>query len=384
MWRPAATNALAALILLVSSTQLGLHFWPDSSIIHGIRVDYLSPTFYLLDLLIILFFVVTKFKNLPIWNWRIILPLLLTNFLFSVNPLATLTWSLRVLLYALFITAIPPRLLKPSAYLLIGAMAFQLILGAFQVSFGHSLQGIFYYFGERYLSVGSPAVATGSFMGRVLLRAYGTFSHPNVLAGWLVACVLIISHLTKSRVTMSLITLLAAVGVFLTQSRSAALSLFVVVIPFYLLRSRRPLYFGVLLITVYCLLFTGALSRDLELSLGERLTLQRVSFSLLQNSPLFGSGANASIATYPSISKSLRPLQPDHNSFTLLLSWFGLVGLVVLFSPLKPNLRLLKSIIPLLPLLLLDHYLLTSPQGLFILLLYLRLHWSSNATHRRL
>jgi hypothetical protein len=40
-----------------------------------------------------------------------------------------------------------------------------------------------YYLGERSVSVGSPAVALGSFMHEVVLRAYGTFGHPNVLAG---------------------------------------------------------------------------------------------------------------------------------------------------------------------------------------------------------
>ena len=38
-------------------TQLGKHFWPSFSFVEGIRIDYLSPTLYLTDLLILLLFV---------------------------------------------------------------------------------------------------------------------------------------------------------------------------------------------------------------------------------------------------------------------------------------------------------------------------------------
>ena len=94
--------------------------------------------------------------------------------------------------------------------------------------------------------------------------------------------------------------------------------------------------------------------------------------------PLFGTGAQASISTYPEIDPNYRLLQPDHNSLTLFLSWFGLFGLLAILYSLHPySIRhTLYAILPLTPILLLDHYLLTSPQGLFILLLYLRVTMS--------
>src|SRR3990170_2900816 len=42
------------LIVFFLSSQVGFHFWPEFSKVSGIRVDYLSPTFYLLDILIII------------------------------------------------------------------------------------------------------------------------------------------------------------------------------------------------------------------------------------------------------------------------------------------------------------------------------------------
>jgi hypothetical protein len=42
-----------SLILFSITVQLGKHFWPSWSFISGIRIDYLSPTLYLSDLIII-------------------------------------------------------------------------------------------------------------------------------------------------------------------------------------------------------------------------------------------------------------------------------------------------------------------------------------------
>jgi len=128
-----------------------------------------------------------------------------------------------------------------------------------------------------------------------------------------------------------------------------------------------------------------------DLSREERLSLQAVSRAVISSYPIFGTGTQSSISTYPSVSPASRLLQPDHNSFTLFLSWFGIFGTLALGSdPLRrswlsvkkfsqasqyrlENLRIydLRFLVPLSPLLLLDHYLLTSPQGLFMLLLYL-------------
>lgn len=377
-------NLLAGIIIFFSATQLGLHFWPLSSLVYGIRIDYLSPTIYFLDILIVLFLALRRLLNRRPEqsssrdaeggrSLLIVIPILLTNLLFSQNPLATLSWSLHLILYLLFIISVSIYNLRSTIYKILPlTMFFQLALATVQVFLGHSAGGFMYYLGERMVAVGSPAVALATFMGHVVLRAYGTFGHPNVLAGWLVISLLILLQFKLNRKLLLLTSGFTIIGVILTQSRSAALALFGLIIPFYILKNlkSRLLYFGIL---VFCFFVSfPLLTRASDLALLDRLSLQGVSSQVIRTLPIFGSGAQASISTYPSIAPNFRLLQPDHDSFTLFLSWFGLFGLLSILYLLRffVGSYSLKVIFPLLPLLLLDHYLATSPQGLFILLLY--------------
>ncbi|PIR98946.1 hypothetical protein COT87_02075 [Candidatus Collierbacteria bacterium CG10_big_fil_rev_8_21_14_0_10_44_9] len=444
---------LVSLIIFFSATQLGLHFWPLSALVYGVRIDYLSPTIYFLDLLIILYLAI---KRLDLVDCKLnqkptrsnlegaIIPVLLVNLLFSANPLSTLSWSLHFLLYFLFLRTVLDRRPEQSSsrdaeggrtvlygtlrLALVLALLFQTIIALAQVSLGHSVGGPMYYLGERSVAVGSPAIALGTFIDHVVLRAYGTFSHPNVLAGWLAVTLLIILQLRKQRAVrisdllrkswpaakmfnrtsttssetgsdlIGIISLVSitAFGVLLTQSRSAAFSLFGFIIPIYLLKSfkSRIIYFVIILSTIYYLPSTIIPIRS-DLSSTQRLDLQGLSLKVISHFPVFGTGAQASISTYPALlqpkPRGLGGLQPDHNSFTLLLSWFGFFGVIALGSDLlrrraqrvfsrtpKTNSEtrsnpqsVFMTLLPLFPLFLLDHYFLTSPQGLFILLLYL-------------
>ncbi len=408
------------------------------------RVDYLAPTLYFLDILIVLFLgsdllrkswptakmfsrtskINSETRSDPQGILVILVPLLLTSLLFSSNPLSTLSWSLHLLLYLLFFSTILPIKSKfenlriyDFKLILTLALLFQLTLSLSQVSLGHSVGGLMYYLGERSVSVGQPAVALGEFMNQVVLRAYGTFGHPNVLAGWSVVSLLILIQISqtatpkasKQRVvrgsdplrkswlpakmfsrlqnaiwrpgqTLWVLTVISIV--LLTESRAAALSLFGLIIPFYLIKTLklRILYFAILISLVigHWSLVIPARS---DLSLSQRLALQGSSLSIIRSLPIFGAGAQSSISTYPVVNPNSRLLQPDHNSLTLFLSWFGLFGVLAILYSLRSqfeNLRIwdLRFVLPLLPLLLLDHYFLTSPQGLFILLLYLKLNYS--------
>jgi len=401
-WLPRTRRILLFLILLLSSTQLGLHFWPSSSLVYGIRVDYLSPTIYFLDFLMMFYLLLNRLTDLWLYSAQYFVVVLLSNLVFSANPLATLSWSLHFFLYAIFVASIkfenltsPPHFTKhfrqgiwDLGFPLILSSFFQLTLAALQVYLGHSLQGPFYYLGERMVSVGQPAVALSSFMDQVLLRAYGTFGHPNVLAGWLVIVCLIILRLKPKPLVRYILLMIPAIGILLTQSRSAALAFFGLVIPWYLLislRSRLIYYASLLVLVSFSLSFVSPSRSDLSLT--ERLDLQRLSLQVTPQYPLFGTGANASIPTYPDTDPSFRLLQPDHNSFTLFISWFGLAGIITIIYLIRiygfKDLRV-YDFFPLIPLLLLDHYLLTSPQGLLILLIYLKVvNYSHVKSHRQ-
>lgn len=383
-----------------------MHFWPLSTLVYGIRIDYLSPATYFLDILIIFYLSLSSRLPSTLSRLHSIFPILLVNLIFSQNPASTLSWSLHLVLYLLFISSLPLSRIRNTLYKILPiAILFQVTLALTQVTIGHSVGGLMYYLGERTVAVGAPTIALAMFMDHVVLRAYGTFGHPNVLAGWLVIALLITIQLWRQRQSSVGLTLkdssaisvrkdprrsdpmgtktiwvpliLTTLGIFLTQSRAAALTLFVFIIPFYLLKSlkSRVIYFVLILASSFYLLSSGTLLRAFDLSSSERLTLQGVSLKAIQAFPLFGTGAQASISTYPTVSPNTRLLQPDHNSLTLFLSWFGIFGLLAILYSLRfqfKNLRIydFRFVLPLLPLLLLDHYLFTSPQGLFVLLLY--------------
>jgi len=426
---------LIGLIIFFSATQLGLHFWPLSSLVYGIRIDYLSPTIYFLDCLIVLFLVI-KSSDLIRWSARsdsigVFAPLLLTNLLYSANPLATLSWSFHFVIYFLFIKALCGQraVLERNSWLqakkgssadertvltgtisstLTLSLLFQAVLATIQVCLGHSLGGLLYYLGERNIAVGSPNIALGTFMDHVVLRAYGTFSHPNILAGYGVVALLIIIQLSKQRAVRGsdlkgsaqpriikrgegqtlwvlMATILASLLVLLTQSRSAAIALFGIILPFYLLKTLRIrfIYYFVGLLVCWFIYPSSLSPARSDLSAIQRIDLQHLSLTVIKSYPIFGTGASASISTYPAVPQAkprgIVGLQPDHNSFTLFLSWFGIFGVIAILQLIpctssaiarEKCLQTLCSLGGLLPLLLLDHYLLTSPQGLFILLLY--------------
>ena len=369
---PKLLNLVRLAVIFFASTQLGLHLWPASSLIYGIRVDYLSPTLYFLDALLVLYLYLTR----PKWPGFLsaLIPLLLLNLLFSLNLPASLSWSLHLLLYLGFITTLSRSFLQNVRPVIILTLVFQTIVASIQVGLGHSLGGLMYYLGERMVAVGSPAIATGVFMGEVVLRGYGTFSHPNVLAGWLVVSLLICLKLTQNTKARAMLVGLAGLGVLLTQSRAGGLALFGLIIPFYLLNKFR--WRAAYLIVLACLSWRFSLLTPAraDLSASERRDLQNISASVSKTYPFTGTGAQASLASYPNLAPGMRLLQPDHNAPTLFFSWFGLVGVLAMLSILRPwKMWGLTSLIPLAPLLLLDHYFLTSPQGLFILLLYLKI-----------
>lgn len=352
-----------------------MHFWPSTALVYGIRVDYLSPTLYFLDLLVVAYLLVLGWPSLAkILNWgsvSVFLPVIFINFLYSMNPLSSLNWSLHFLIYLAFIFSLTKSEFKVAFIKFFPlSVFFQLILSLLQVGLGHTIGGPLYYLGERYVAVGSPGAALGGFMGQVVLRAYGTFSHPNVLSGWLVVGYYLYLHLTQNPKTRGIVSFLVIVATLLTQSRSAAICLFFIIIPFLYLKKTLPRIAYYLIISVLAIHFSYFSPTRFDLANQERRTLAVISTKIIQQYPIFGVGLESSISAYSTHSPNNRLLQPDHNTFTLFVSWVGIFGFIAMFALLTQNrVSLLNFLIPLTPLFLLDHYFLTSPQGLFVLVL---------------
>lgn len=205
------------LILLFIPTQFGRHFWPHFSYISGIRIDYLSPTIYFTDLLIVGLFGCWVYKTISLFNkskirknisnylkFVVLVLFLLIGILFSSSPMAGL-WGLLKLLEFLFLGFYIAKQInikkewgKIIAIFSIGIVMESFLAIAQYLNHG-SIGAVFYFFGERAFSSQTPGIANASLNGELVLRPYGTFSHPNVLAGYLViGMILIISNIIHS------------------------------------------------------------------------------------------------------------------------------------------------------------------------------------------
>ena len=206
--------------------------------------------------------------------------------------------------------------------------------------------------------VAAPGTSVVEVLDQRWLRAYGSLQHPNVLAGFLVVCFLLLVGLAlhaKSRndrtvVFTGLITILPAL--FFTFSRGAWIALAVCcllsVVSLLIKRKKIVINWKMLWqISVISVIIVVALSfiyKDLvgaRLAGAERLemksnierinTYEQAGQILAAGFP-FGVGINNySLALHNLLDSSLESwsYQPVHNVFVLVLSEIGIVGLVL-------------------------------------------------------
>lgn len=300
------------------------------------------------------------------------------------------------------------------AFLFACSALFESVLSILQYLQQGSLNGWLYFLGERTFTGVTPGIANASLAGVLVLRPYGTFSHPNVLAGYLlVAMVLVWSFLlqkTSRRVqifaTISLF--LSSVALLLTLSRVTIL-LWGIILSCLLLGMlvRKIKSFQKRLTTIFIVLvglfFIGMLPLSQEVitrfsqtslaeeSFSQRSQLTGSTFALLKSHPLIGVGLDNFL---PSIAPLQKPLalglylQPVHNIFLLVSAETGLIGLGLFlwflfatFQRIKKQsvtirrpLALLLSVVLVIGLF--DHYWLTIQQGQLLFATILGLSWT--------
>ncbi len=187
-----ASGFLLYLLLFLLPTQLGKHFFFPFSYLSGVRTDYLAPTLYSTDILVFLLILLNSKTVFSFFKKRSFLLLFLLstfNIVFSLSPWISFYKVIKIAEFLSLFAIVQKfgnKLLPPKKLLivLLASSAFQFILVALQFVHKHSLQGFFYFFGERYITLSLPGIAKVSLQGIELLRPYGTFSHPNSLAGF--------------------------------------------------------------------------------------------------------------------------------------------------------------------------------------------------------
>ncbi|HUV72414.1 MAG TPA: O-antigen ligase family protein [Clostridia bacterium] len=343
-------SKLLAVFLLLLPTQLSRHFWLKDSYLFGLKIDYLSPTFYLQDALffLLVFFWLRngswKKLNSKIWRFGLVFFLIAAlNMAFSPTPLVSLFFWLRVtelFFLGLIIFQNHSKVFSLLGKILPWVLIWEFFLGLAQVLKSSSLGGFFWFLGERSFNLFTPGIARAAWRGKILLRPYGTFSHPNSLAGF--ALISLILILGKERLLRKDKLGLLAGGalILLSFSRTVWLTAFVLGLVFLITRLVKawgrkafPLTFSYLSVIFFLLLSLYFFSQTTidPASFQRRKDLAEFALTSIRQKPIFGVGGNhfiISLAQARPVWQWLYWLQPVHNIFLLVASELGLLGLL--------------------------------------------------------
>ncbi|OGK42101.1 hypothetical protein A2954_02005 [Candidatus Roizmanbacteria bacterium RIFCSPLOWO2_01_FULL_37_12] len=341
---PLTVNKLLLfLFLLLLPTQYGKHFFFDFSYLSGIRVDYLAPTIYLTDLLaaVILIFnlksVIKFFLNKKI---VILLSLLLFNVLISQNIFISVYRYIKIL-ELLGIVAVFRNKGLSLKYLLSGLLiggVFELFLSMVQYINKHSLQGIFYFFGERILNLSLPGIAKASLNGIEILRPYGTFSHPNSLAGFYLLIYFLVLTYKKFSDSIAKNSLLFVCGLLIFISFSKiAITTFLLLNFIYLWKSplKKTCVFcffsRIFILGVVALVFLQATTD--QFTLQKRIYLMQNALSIINQHLFFGVGMGNYLINQQQFPQRFADFlnQPVHNLYLLLISEVGITIFAAVF-----------------------------------------------------
>jgi len=390
---------LFLLLVLLLPIQLGRHFWPEWSYVMGLRVDYLSPTIYLTDILVFLIFGIWGLEKIFNFQFSIFKPriskllfpffvfiFLLANCFFAQNQGAAVYRLVKIGEFSLlgFYVAKNNYGLRIANYGLILAAIYSSLLAIAQFIKQSSVGGIFWWLGERSFNAGTPGIAKTDFFGHLLLRPYATFPHPNVLAGFVLVTFILSAPFVyqKNKLLFAFYFFLSAFTIFISFSQAAWL----VGLAFGLWTLRN------LKINKWLkrLVWGGAIFLFKEESFSQRLELVKISFQLIKQNPLLGVGLNNFIVNLPKFQQGqILWLQPVHNIYLLVAAETGIIGLLIflwsLFLTFKKLLYpytpiLLYSYISILLLGFFDHYWLTLQQTQLLFAIILGLIWGNEAS----
>lgn len=372
------SNIVVFLFLFLLPTQLGKHFFLPFSYLSGVRVDYLAPTIYLTDICAV-FLAITNYKIIfQFFKNKTLLTILILlgiNAAFALTP-AVAAYRYIKIVELLIVFSIFKNIKIGKRIVFYGfffSTVIQAILVVLQFVNKHALGGLFYFIGERYLTLSTPGVAKATIEGLEVLRSYGTFSHPNSLAGFflLVYTFFLTTRVKVNVLSKNVLLYTAALIIFFSFSKASLLSFFLInlafIIPFWreslcklCLSSRIVLFATLLLISL-------STQTDPE-SFQKRIALIANAFDIIAKYPAAGVGLGNYL-----IAQNQFPNQPVHNILLLFFSEVGLItGAVVLYLLAKTLRIFLKnqvfifSIFAVLFTGMFDHYWITLQQNFLV------------------
>lgn len=393
-------------------TQLGKHFWPDWSFVYGLRLDYLSPTLYLTDIFIFLIFIfclpgffcsIRRSQRKYLIGFALLLITFALGLAGAKNYWAGVYGIAKFLEFSFLVYFVSQNYKSFSKLILFWAILFSVVFEstlAFLQYFNQgSLGGIFYFFGERAFNAETPGIANAAINGQLFLRPYATFSHPNVLAGFLVLSMLFLLLFSFKNLFLRKVlfigVILGTVTLLITLGRTAILLWLVYMIFLFGLwvvekykkrkfNSHRFALVVLILAAITALIILQnnfIVERFLTTKLSDESLVQRQelitqSLDMFWQSPVLGVGVNNYFNNLNIIASKENTLliQPVHNIFLLVLSETGLVGFCFMiivfiksflssFKQKQTGRYLFMLLFAIIFLGMFDHYFLTLQQG---------------------
>ena len=391
------------LLIIFIPVNLAKHFILSSSYVDGVLVDYLIPSIYLTDLVILLLLVSWLLENLLSYNKnmsKIILDkkvvILFVFLIFSTKSPISFVRFLKIVEFSLLAFYVYKNFTFKKDFeklvtLLSISVIFECVLGFIQFIKRSSLFTNYLFFGEQPYSYNTPGINIESFFGSKMIPPYGTFSHPNVFSGFLVFALTLIFYFSLTKRVKFLNVCAFFYGFFillLTKSfvSYSALVFGVVLLGVWFFKKNTNMvawskillksFYAVLAINLLLFLIPKVEFFNSFSSVFRRVDLISASIQMFLKNPVFGVGLGLftkNLLAFGGVRGVILFIQPVHNIYYLLLSECGLPALVLFLLLIRQLFRKIENFtifsVVLLELLLIgtmDHYLFTLEQGMVI------------------
>lgn len=270
--------------------------------------------------------------------------LLLLSVFQALFPQVVFLHGIRFLVGFLFYFLLVNGVLSPSMLIctLLCTSCFQVFIAFFQFLIQGSLGLSF--LGEHVLSPFVEGVAKIEDGSGKIMRAYGTFTHPNVFGGFLSFVLLLSLYFQKKSRLLRIIRASLFLGIVVSFSRSAFLSLFIAVLIYKLFlldvrynpkRFIKKVVWTVVVSTFLYVIFSSIYVEVFQSNSWQmRVFYMKTAIEMFFDSPL-GISVGHFVLRLPEFSEVvLHPwdIQPVHNVFFLIVTELGVLGLIGLIA----------------------------------------------------
>lgn len=408
---------LFGLIIFLVPSNLFFKFIESSAYVNGLLLDYLIPKFYLSDLVIFTLFswwlfdnkktllgkskiLISKLEKLIVKHKLIsglVLALVLRQFNADHN-IAAYWYLFKIIEIGIFgLILINKRKILTSTVILtstIFTLFFQSGVAILQFLNQSSIAG-YLFLGEANLSK-QIGLAKQTINGVEKILPYGTTAHPNILGGIialyliLLIGILVRPELKKKKYHQQLFIvgpiIISLLALGLTFSLSAWLTFAIgTILIFKKFKPKKLILSSITILLLIPLLLQLGSKFSNDPSIKRRAYLNQAALNMFKDNPIWGVGLNnftSRVEEYSPTREVVRFTQPSHNTILLVLSEFGLLGLITIIlikkesakiilknkKELKKNITWGSIIITIMtPIIVLDHYLITNQSGLLLL-----------------